>query len=135
MTVEVTAPKMKYFTPASALSLLLRMKPASIYSEKLAVSVARYSMIKSFAPAIRHMASVAKITIEKYSPPARNGRKSIETKQVSDATFAAAKNLLGERGVVELVNVMGWYGLVSMYLNVDRYPLPEGVVAELKPLK
>jgi len=59
----------------------------------------------------------------------------LETKQVSDATFAAARNLLSERGVVELVNVMGWYGLVSMYLNVDRYPLPDGVQPELKPLK
>jgi 4-carboxymuconolactone decarboxylase len=59
----------------------------------------------------------------------------LETKQVSDATFAAAKNLLSERGVVELINVMGWYGTVSMYLNVDRYPLPAGAVAELKPLK
>ena len=59
----------------------------------------------------------------------------LETKQVSDPTFAAARNLLTERGVVELVNVMGWYGLVSMYLNVDRYPLPDGVQPELKPLK
>ena len=59
----------------------------------------------------------------------------LETKQVSDATFAAAKSLLGERGVVELINVMGWYGTVSMLLNVDRYPLPEGVQPELKPLK
>jgi len=59
----------------------------------------------------------------------------LETKQVSDPTFAAARTLLGERGVVELINVMGWYGLVSMYLNVDRYPLPEGTTAELKPLK
>ena len=59
----------------------------------------------------------------------------LETKQVSDATFAAARNLLGERGVVELINVMGWYGTVSMLLNVDRYPLPEGTTAELKPLR
>jgi 4-carboxymuconolactone decarboxylase len=59
----------------------------------------------------------------------------LDTKQVSDATFAAAKSLLGERGVVELINVMGWYGTVSMLLNVDRYPLPAGSEAELKPLK
>ena len=59
----------------------------------------------------------------------------LETKQVSDATFDAAKKLLGERGVVELINVMGWYGTVSMFLNVDRYPLPEGTQPELKPLK
>ena len=56
----------------------------------------------------------------------------LETKQVSDASFNAAKGLLGERGVVELINVMGWYGTVSMLLNVDRYPLPAGTAAELR---
>jgi len=59
----------------------------------------------------------------------------LEKKQVSDATFEAAKKLLGEKGVVELISVMGWYGTVSMYLNVDRYPLPDGTQAELKPLR
>ncbi len=59
----------------------------------------------------------------------------LETKQVSDATFATAKNLFGERGVVELINVMGWYGTVSMLLNVDRYPLPAGSEPELKSLR
>jgi 4-carboxymuconolactone decarboxylase len=59
----------------------------------------------------------------------------LETKQVSDASFSAAKSFLGERGVVELINVMGWYGTVSMLLNVDRYPLPPGTQPELKPLK
>ena len=59
----------------------------------------------------------------------------LETKQVSDATFKAATGLLGERGVVDLIGVMGWYGTVSMLLNVDRYPLPEGVQPPLKPLK
>lgn len=58
----------------------------------------------------------------------------LDTRQVSDQTFAAAKNLLGERGVVDLVSVMGWYGTVSMLLNVDRYPMPDGAQAELKPL-
>jgi hypothetical protein len=37
--------------------------------------------------------------------------------------------------VVDLINVMGWYGTVSMLLNVDRYPLPEGTQPELKPLR
>jgi 4-carboxymuconolactone decarboxylase len=59
----------------------------------------------------------------------------LNTKQVSDATFDAAKRLLGERGVVDLIHLMGWYGTVSMLLNVDRYPLPDGVQAELKTLK
>ena len=49
-----------------------------------------------------------------------------EHRRVSDATFKAAVNVLGERGVMDLVGVMGYYDLVSMVLNVDRYPLPEG---------
>jgi 4-carboxymuconolactone decarboxylase len=58
----------------------------------------------------------------------------LNTKQVSDAAYAAAKTRLGERGVVDLIGLVGYYHLVSMLLNVDRYPLPDGVTAELKPL-
>jgi 4-carboxymuconolactone decarboxylase len=58
----------------------------------------------------------------------------LNTKQVSDATFAAAKAAVGEKGVVDLIGVMGWYSTVSMILNADRYPLPEGVQPPLKPL-
>jgi 4-carboxymuconolactone decarboxylase len=59
----------------------------------------------------------------------------LTTKQVSDATFKAAKDKFGERGVVDLIGVSGYYQLVSMLLNVDRYPLPEGTAPELKPLR
>ena len=59
----------------------------------------------------------------------------LDTKQVSDATFAAAKEKFGERGVVDLVGVLGYYSFVSMVLNVDRYPVAPGVTPELKPLK
>jgi 4-carboxymuconolactone decarboxylase len=58
----------------------------------------------------------------------------LDTKQVTDPTFAAAKQRLGERGVVDLMAVVGYYHLVSMLLNVDRYPLPQGAAPELKPL-
>ena len=59
----------------------------------------------------------------------------LNTKQVSDAVFNAAKDAVGERGVVDLIGVMGWYNMVSMLLNTDRYPVPEGTEPELKPLK
>ncbi len=59
----------------------------------------------------------------------------LNTRQVSDATFAAMKDKFGERGVVDTIGVMGYYHLVSALLNVDRYPLPDGAKAELKPLK
>ena len=59
----------------------------------------------------------------------------LNTKQVSDAAFGAVKSALGERGVVDLIAVTGWYNTVSMLLNVDRYPVAEGTEPELKPLK
>jgi 4-carboxymuconolactone decarboxylase len=59
----------------------------------------------------------------------------LTNKQVSDQTFQAAKDKFGERGIVDLIGVSGYYGLVSMLLNVDRYPLPDGVQPELKPLR
>jgi 4-carboxymuconolactone decarboxylase len=55
----------------------------------------------------------------------------LKTKQVSDATFLAAKNRFGEKGIVDMIGLSGWYSMVSMALNVDRYPVAQ---AELKPL-
>jgi 4-carboxymuconolactone decarboxylase len=59
----------------------------------------------------------------------------LNTKQVGDPAFKAVKDRFGERGVVDLIGVMGYYQLVSMLLNVDRYPLPAGAKPELQPLK
>ena len=59
----------------------------------------------------------------------------LNTKQVSDPVFQATKDRFGERGVVDLIGVMGYYQLVSMLLNVDRYPLAPGVKPELQALK
>jgi 4-carboxymuconolactone decarboxylase len=52
-----------------------------------------------------------------------------DRRRVSDATFKSAVNLLGEKGVIDLIAVMGYYDMVSMVLDVDRYPLPDGAVA------
>ena len=46
------------------------------------------------------------------------------------AYIKAVKDKFGEHGTVDLINVMGYYQLVSMLLNVDRYPLPAGVKPE-----
>jgi 4-carboxymuconolactone decarboxylase len=59
----------------------------------------------------------------------------LTTKQVSDKTFEATKAKFGERGVVDLIGVTGYYQLVSMLLNTDKYPLPDGVAPELKSLQ
>ena len=63
------------------------------------------------------------------------GNELLNTKQVSDPVFKAAVEKFGERGVVDLIGVMGYYQLVSMLLNVDRYPLAPGEKPELQALK
>jgi len=60
-------------------------------------------------------------------------RELHETHGVSDATYKAALDRFGERGVVDLISVNGFYTLVSMGLNVDRTPLPEGEALPLPP--
>jgi 4-carboxymuconolactone decarboxylase len=57
----------------------------------------------------------------------------LTTKRVSDKTFAAAKGLWGERGVVDLIGIIAYYQMASMLLNVDQYPLPANVKPELTP--
>lgn len=56
------------------------------------------------------------------------------SKGVSDAMFARAVARFGERGVVDLISVNGFYVLVSMCLNVDRTPVPPGTPLPLPPL-
>jgi 4-carboxymuconolactone decarboxylase len=58
----------------------------------------------------------------------------LHKKKVSDATYAALVNHYGERGVVDVMGTISYYILVSMCLNVDQYPLPDGTQPELKPL-
>lgn len=58
----------------------------------------------------------------------------LATKQVSDAAFKAVVDKFGERGAVDMTGVMGYYSLVSMMLNVDRYPLETTDKPGLKPL-
>ena len=50
----------------------------------------------------------------------------LTTRRVSDATFGRAKKELGETSVIDLVGIIGYYGLVSVTLNAFEIPLPEG---------
>ncbi len=62
-------------------------------------------------------------------------RELHETQGVSDATYKRALDRFGEHGVMDLIAVNGYYVLVSMTLNVDRTPLPEGAKPPLPQLK
>ncbi len=48
-----------------------------------------------------------------------------------DASYNAIKARWGERGVVELTAMIGFYTMVCIALNAHRIPLPEGVTPPL----
>lgn len=49
-----------------------------------------------------------------------------DSHRLSDATYKRALEVLGERGLVDLIGVVGYYGLVSMTLNIFEVEVPEG---------
>ena len=58
-----------------------------------------------------------------------------ETMNVSDATFKAVVDKFGERGVIDLIGLTGYYTMLAMVLNVAQQPLPGGVPPPLPALK
>jgi 4-carboxymuconolactone decarboxylase len=57
-----------------------------------------------------------------------------DTKAVSDATYKATVDKFGEKGVVDLMGITGYYTMLAMVLNVARQPLANGVAPPLPPL-
>lgn len=49
----------------------------------------------------------------------------LNTREVSDATYAKAKAALGERGVLDVVAVLGYYSLIAMSMKTFAQ-MPEG---------
>ena len=43
---------------------------------------------------------------------------------VTPAAYERTEELLGERGVIDLIATVGYYSLIAFVLNVDRTPLP-----------
>lgn len=56
-------------------------------------------------------------------------RQLTETGQLDQASYDAARALLGDEGMVELVALCGYYTLISYLLNAFTVPLPPGVPA------
>jgi len=50
----------------------------------------------------------------------------VETREVSDDTYAQAREVLDEREIVEVVMLAGYYSLISATLNAFQIPLPDG---------
>lgn len=58
-----------------------------------------------------------------------------ENKEVSDATYKAVVEKFGERGVIDLIGLTGYYTMLAMVLNVTRVALPEGTPPPLPVLR
>jgi 4-carboxymuconolactone decarboxylase len=48
--------------------------------------------------------------------------------RIADETWQRAQEILGMRAVVDLVGVLGYYGLISMTINAFEIPVPDGAV-------
>jgi 4-carboxymuconolactone decarboxylase len=55
----------------------------------------------------------------------------LATRRVPDALYRRGVAALGERGMVELVGLLGYYALVAMTLNVFEIGLPDAFAPEL----
>jgi 4-carboxymuconolactone decarboxylase len=60
-------------------------------------------------------------------------RELQDNREVSDTTYGRAVELFGERGVVDLCGLCGYYSLLAMVLSVARTPLPEGARPPFTP--
>ena len=54
-------------------------------------------------------------------------RELYKTNRVSDRTYKRVQSLIGNKGTVELVGILGYYTLIAMTLNVFRMMPPEDV--------
>lgn len=57
----------------------------------------------------------------------------LKNKGVSDATYARTVAKFGERGVIDIIGISGYYNLIGLVLNVAHTPLGEGAEPGLKP--
>ena len=62
------------------------------------------------------------------------GVEQLTAPEVSDATFSRAKEAFGERGVVDLAYLLGFYGMIAGVLKVAAVLPPDGS-APLAPME
>ncbi len=60
--------------------------------------------------------------------------EALKNNGVCDTTYARAVKQYGEQGVIDLLAVAGYYGLLALVMNVARTPVPEGPALPLPGL-
>jgi 4-carboxymuconolactone decarboxylase len=87
----------------------------------------RYAMEAGLAPAIANAIGEARRPPDMAEDETAAYEFAIELhhrKSVSDATYARALALFGERGVIDLTGICGYYSFLAMMMNVARTPAP-----------
>ena len=69
--------------------------------------------------------SAAVIAIYAYT------RELLTNRRVSDESYQRAMTHFGERGVVELTSLIGYYSMIAMTLNEHRVPMPGGAAPKI----
>jgi len=83
--------------------------------------------------AIRDKTPLPEMSAEE-SALVKYGMELTSTNQVSEETFAAARDQLGVKGLVEFTTTMGYYRLISMNANACTIDLPDKVTEPLLPI-
>ena len=60
--------------------------------------------------------------------------RSYRDKKVSDAVYKAAQEKFGERGIIEIIAIMGYYDITSMTLITMQATAPNDSVPPLPAL-
>ena len=55
-------------------------------------------------------------------------RELLTNKRISDQTYAAAQDVLGQAGMVDLVSLIGYYSLIAMTLDAFEVDVPAGAL-------
>jgi len=58
----------------------------------------------------------------------------VRSHTVSEPTYRRTVAMFGERGVIDLIGIHGYYSLLAMILNVTHTPLPDGAKPGIAPL-
>ena len=84
--------------------------------------------------------TVADVAARKEKPFLRDQRERavyavastlLAQNRLDDALYARGVSVLGERGMVDLVGILGYYSLVALTLNAFEIGLPEALAPEL----
>ncbi|MBM3343093.1 MAG: carboxymuconolactone decarboxylase family protein [Betaproteobacteria bacterium] len=60
--------------------------------------------------------------------------EALKNQGVCDVTYARAVKQFGEAGIIDLLGVAGYYGLLALVMNVARTSVPEGPALPLPAL-